>query len=112
MAVVLCQDNDRFEMTHTSHLAVSDLSTRPSRLLYYLPLEPVPEGIEFSPDGSKLFVSINLAHHIAVFDVSGFMLKRSPIVLHTGTGPASLAIGPHLFTDGDVTRGISPFSRF
>jgi len=56
-------------------------------------VEAVPEGIEFTPDGSQLFVQLTSAHHIAVFDVDGFALKRSPFVIRTGHGPASMALG-------------------
>jgi len=94
MAVVSCIDNVPPGSQRASHLAVIDLSSRPSRLLYHLPIGAIPQGIEFTPDGSKLFVQISSAHHIAVFDVSGFMLKPSPFVLHTGHSPSSLAIGP------------------
>jgi hypothetical protein len=73
---------------------VIDLTTKPARLLYHLPIEAYPEGIEFTPDGSKLFVGLTDAHHIAVFDVEGFMLKRSPFVIRVGHGPAVMALGP------------------
>jgi DNA-binding beta-propeller fold protein YncE len=81
-------------LTSYSHLAVIDLTTKPARLLYHLPVEAIPEGIEFTPDGSKLFVGLTDAHRIAVFDVEGFLLKRSPFVLRVGHGPAVMALGP------------------
>ena len=81
-------------LTSYSHLAVIDLTTTPARLLYHLPVEAYPEGIEFTPDGRKLFVGLTDAHRIAVFDVEGFMLKRSPFVLQVGHGPAVMALGP------------------
>jgi hypothetical protein len=77
-----------------SHLAVIDLASKPARLLYHLPVESLPEGIEFTPDGTQLFVQLTYAHRIAVFDVDGFMLKRSPFVIRVGHGPSSMAIGP------------------
>ena len=77
-----------------SHLAVIDLTSKPARLLYHLPVESLPEGIEFTPDGTQLFVQLTYAHRIAVFDVDGFMLKRSPFVIRVGHGPSSMAIGP------------------
>ena len=54
----------------------------------------LPEGIEFTPDGTQLFAQLTYAHRIAVFDVDGFMLKRSPFVIRVGHGPSSMAIGP------------------
>jgi sugar lactone lactonase YvrE len=77
-----------------SHLAVVDLTAKPARLLYQLPVESLPEGIEFTPDGSQLFVQLTYSHRIAVFDIDGMMLKRSPFVIRTGHGPSSMAIGP------------------
>lgn len=80
-------------LTSYSHLAVIDLTTKPARLLYHLPVEAYPEGIEFTPDGSKLFVGLTDAHRIAAFDVEGFLLKRNPFVLQVGHGPAIMALG-------------------
>ncbi len=90
-AVISCLEKGA-DVVATSHLAVIDLTTRPARLLSHIPIEPIPEGIEFTPDGSKLFVGATLANHIAVFDVDGFTLRRSPFVLPTGFAPAALAI--------------------
>jgi hypothetical protein len=66
----------------------------PPAPVYHLPVESLPEGIEFTPDGTQLFVQLTYAHRIAVFDVDGFLLKRSPFVLRVGHGPSSMAIGP------------------
>jgi DNA-binding beta-propeller fold protein YncE len=95
-AVVSCLENfsPGNALTSYSHLAVVDLTTNAARLLYHLPVEAIPEGIEFTPDGSKLFVGLTEAHHIAVFDVEGFLLKRSPVVIRVGHGPAIMALGP------------------
>jgi sugar lactone lactonase YvrE len=57
-------------------------------------MESLPEGMEFSPDGSQLFVGLTYARRIVVFDVDGFRLKRSPYVMRVGHGPCSMAIGP------------------
>jgi len=76
-----------------SHLAVIDLTSKPARLLYHVNVEEAPEGIEFTPDGAQLFVQLTSANHIAVFDVDGFMLNRSPFVIRVGHGPASMALG-------------------
>jgi DNA-binding beta-propeller fold protein YncE len=95
-AVISCLENIAVvnALTSYSHLAVIDLTTKPARLLYHLPVEAIPEGIEFTPDGTKLFVGLTDAYRIAVFDVEGFMLKRSPFVIRVGHGPAVLALGP------------------
>ena len=45
-------------------------------------------------NGTQLFVGLTYAHRIAVFDVDGFLLKRSPFVLRVGHGPCSMALGP------------------
>ena len=94
MAVISCLE-DIPPMAHNtySHLAVIDLTSQPARLLYHVNVEAIPEGIEFTPDGSQLFVQLTSANHIAVFDVDGFLLKRSPFVIRVGHGPASMALG-------------------
>ena len=43
-----------------------------------------------------MYVALTYAHRIAVFDVDGFMLRRSPFVLRVGHGPSSMALGPRL----------------
>jgi hypothetical protein len=93
-AVITCIDGPLI-----GHLAVVDLTVTPMRLLYYVPMAFVPQGIEFSPDGKMLFVQANMAHHIDVYTVKGMKLVRSPYVLHTGEGPASMALSPLLETE-------------
>jgi hypothetical protein len=88
-AVIACIDGP-----YVGHLAVVDLTISPMRLLSYLPIPFVPEGMEFLPDGSMLFVQATVAHHIAVYSVEGMRLVPSPFVLHTGEGPASMALAP------------------
>jgi len=90
-AVVCCLEGT-LDATSVSHLALIDLTTHPAKLLSHTPIELIPEGIEFTADGSKLFVGTTTTHHIAVFDVEGLVLRRSPFVLRTGQGPAALAI--------------------
>jgi DNA-binding beta-propeller fold protein YncE len=90
---VICCLGGTLDATTVSHLAMIDLTTHPARLLSYIPIELIPEGIEFTADGSKLFVGCTSAHHLAVFDVEGLTLRRNPYVLRTGHGPAALAIG-------------------
>ena len=89
-AVVSCLET--YGPIWTSHLAVIDLKGDRARLVRHLPIEPIPEGIEFTPDGRKLFVGSTLANHIAVYDVRGTDLIRSPYVLTTGYGPSALAL--------------------
>ena len=86
-AVVTCIDGP-----YVGHLAVVDLDVSPMQLLYYLPMAVIPQGIEFSPDGDKLFVQAIMADHIDVYQVDGKRLIKSPYVLHTGEGPASMAL--------------------
>ena len=73
-------------------LATIDVRGEEARLLSYLPIERVPEGIEFSADGGRLFVGATLANHIVAYDVEGMRLVRRPEVLVTGYGPSALAI--------------------
>lgn len=95
LAVVSClDDSPRLVHQAYSHLGVIDLSSKPARLLYHLDVESIPEGMEFSPDGSQLFVGLTYAHRIAVYGVDGFRLNRSPFVIRVGHGPCAMAIGP------------------
>lgn len=89
-AVISCLNY--FGPMMTSHLAVIDLQGDSARLLYHLPVEQYPEGIEFTPDGEMLFVGSTQANHIAVFEVAGKRLIRSPYVIPTGNGHALLGI--------------------
>lgn len=86
-AVVTCIDGP-----YIGHLAVIDLTQTSMRVIYYLPIEFVPQGIEFSPDGSLLFVQATTANHINVYDVDGMKLVEKPYVLRTGEGPASMSL--------------------
>lgn len=86
-AVVTCIDGP-----YTGHLAVVDLTAASMRVLYYLPIEFVTQGIEFNPDGSMLFVQSTAASHISIYHVDGMKLVKSPYVLRTGEGPASMAL--------------------
>lgn len=93
-AVIAClEELPPLALDTYSHLAVIDLTSKPARLLYHVNVEGVPEGIEFTPDGSQLSVQCTSANHIAVFGVNGFQLKRGPFVIRTGHGPASMALG-------------------
>jgi len=94
-AVISClQEDPMLAHDSYSHLAVVDLKARPARVLYYVPVEPYPEGIAFTKDGNQLFVQLTTANHIASFDVEGMMLKRSPFVIRVGHGPSSMGLSP------------------
>ncbi len=60
----------------TQPLTVRRTSLQVKRLLNHIPVDAIPEGIEFTADGSKLFVQTTLANHIMVFDVDGMNLRR------------------------------------
>ena len=92
-AVISCLGTG-MDITTTSHLATVDLTTRPASVLNYIPIDPVPEGIEFSADGLQLFVQTTFTNHVFVFDVDpqANVLWRSPFVLLTGYGPSAMAI--------------------
>jgi DNA-binding beta-propeller fold protein YncE len=89
-AVIACLNS--YGGTFSSQLAVIDLTSGTPQLLYHVPVERIPEGIEFTPDGSMLFVGTSHANQIAVFDVQGKMLVRSPFVLPTGFGPSAMGL--------------------
>jgi DNA-binding beta-propeller fold protein YncE len=89
-AIVTCLDFHG--QTATSHLAIVNLKGDDAQLLHHIPIELIPEGIEFTPDGTKLFVGLTKANHIAVYDVRGVNLYRSPYVLLTGYGHSALAL--------------------
>lgn len=76
----------------TSHIAVIDLQRQSPRLTYSMPVEPIPEGIEFTEDGSQLFLGSTLANHISVYSVDGMNLIAQPFVLGIGEGHAALGI--------------------
>ena len=62
------------------------------RLLYHMRTEGVPPGIDFSPEGDKLFVGSAVSNLIAAYDVDGFMIRRHTFVLQTGHGHAAMVI--------------------
>jgi DNA-binding beta-propeller fold protein YncE len=90
-AVVSCLNAMPWSVT--SHLAVIALTPDSIERRYSLPIEALPEGIEFSKSGKQLFVGSTLANHIAVYAVEGMRLERSPFVLPVGEGHAALGIG-------------------
>ncbi|MCP4191130.1 MAG: hypothetical protein GY768_10935 [Planctomycetaceae bacterium] len=82
---------------HGKHncIAVLDMASMPPRLLYTLDTKPKSQGIEFTPEGDKLFVGSPTAGRIEVFDVVGdYELRKNPKFLNVGFGHNSLTIGP------------------
>ena len=86
-AVVTCLDGP-----YTGHLAVIDLASPTMTVLYYITIDAFTQGIEFSPDGSMLFVQSTKSNHISVYAVDGYKLTKHPYVLRTGEGPGSMAL--------------------
>lgn len=52
-------------------IAALDIAARPARLLYTLDAKGIGQGIEFTPEGDKLFVGSAIAGRIEVFDALG-----------------------------------------
>ena len=76
-------------------LVVIDIASNPPRLLYTLDTKGRSQGIEFTPEGDKLFVGSPIAGRIEVFDVIGdYELQKNPKFLNVGYGHNSLTIGP------------------
>ena len=76
-------------------IAVLDIASKPVRLLYTLDAKGIGQGIEFTPEGDKLFVGSALAGRIEVFDVVGdYELRKNARFLNVGFGHSSLSIGP------------------
>ena len=76
-------------------LVVIDMASNPPRLLYTLDTKGRSQGIEFTPEGDKLFVGSPIAGRIEVFDVVGdYELRKNPKFLNVGFGHNSLTIGP------------------
>ena len=82
-------------------IAVLDIASKPARLLYTLDAKGEGQGIEFTPEGDKLFVGSAIAGRIEVFDVVGdYELRKNPKFLNVGFGHNSLTIGPHYLPVG------------
>lgn len=89
MAVATCLDK------HNNSIVVLDLTHNPPKILYNLDTGGYAQGIEFDPDGEKLFVGSAFKNRIEVFDVVGdFELRKNPKFLKTGNGHCSLTVGP------------------
>ena len=89
MAVATALGNDH------NCIVVLDIASKPPRLLYTLDAKGKSQGIEFTPEGDKLFVGSAIAGRIEVFDVVGdYGLRKNPKFLNIGFGHSSLTIGP------------------
>ena len=76
-------------------IVVLDMVSNPPRVLYTLDAKGIGQGIEFTPEGDKLFVGSAIAGRIEVFDVIGdYQLRKNPWFLNIGFGHNSLTIGP------------------
>jgi len=76
-------------------IVVMDIASSPPRLLYTLDTKGRSQGIEFTPEGDKLFVGSPIAGRIEVFDVVGdYELRKNPKFINVGFGHNSLTIGP------------------
>ena len=80
---------------HKNSIAVLDIASKPARLLYHIDASGIGQGIEFTPEGDKLFVGSATASRIEVYDVHGeFDLRKNQKFLKTGRSHCSLTIGP------------------
>ena len=78
----------------TNCIGVLDIASKPARLLYTMDAKAIGQGIEFTPEGDKLFVGSATSGHIEVFDVIGdYELKKNQKFLRVGYGHSSLSIG-------------------
>lgn len=89
MAVSTC-----LEKTKNS-LAILDISSYKPKILYYLDAAGGSQGIEFSPEGDKLFLGSPAHGRIEVYDVRGdFELIKNQKFIKIGYGHNSHSIGP------------------
>lgn len=93
MAVATCLAQDK------NSIAVLDIAAKPARLLYHLDASGFGQGIEFTPEGDKLFVGSAAAARIEVYDVLGeYEVRKNQKFLKTGHGHCSLTIGTRYMT--------------
>ena len=89
MAVATALGNDH------NCIVVLDIASKPPRLLYTLDAKGKSQGIEFTPEGDKLFVGSAIAGRIEVVYVVGdYVLRINPKFRNIGFGHSSLTIGP------------------
>jgi WD40 repeat protein len=81
--------------TYDNAIVVLDIASKPVRVLYTMDVKGISQGIEFTPEGDKLFVGSAITGRIEVFDVLGdYELRKNPKFLNVGFGHNSLTIGP------------------
>jgi WD40 repeat protein len=86
-------------------IVVLDIASNPPRLLYTLDTKGRSQGIEFTPEGDKLFVGSPMAGRIEVFDVLGeYQLRKNPKFLNIGFGHNSLTVGPRYQPTKDIAK--------
>jgi hypothetical protein len=89
MAVVTCLENPS-----KNSLAVLDIESDPPRLLYHLDAAAASQGVEFAPEGDKLFLGSPVHGRIEIYDVVGdFELVKNPKFIKIGYGHNSLSMG-------------------
>ena len=85
--------------TYNNCIVVLDIASKPARLLYTLDAKGISQGIEFTPEGDKMFVGSAITGRIEVFDVLGdYEIRKNPKFLNVGFGHNSLSIGPRYQT--------------
>jgi WD40 repeat protein len=89
MAVATCLEKRK------NSLAVLDVSSENPKVLYYLDAAGGSQGIEFSPEGDKLFLGSPAHGRIEVYDViNDFELIKNQKFIKIGYGHNSLSMGP------------------
>jgi len=89
MAVATCLG------VYKNSIAVLDVASKPAKLLYHLDAGGIGQGIEFTPEGDKLFVGSTTASRIEVYDVVGeYELRKNKRFIKIGYGHCSLTMGP------------------
>lgn len=87
--------SDLSRLCRQGHRRQSQKKTIPTRLLYHLDAAGMSQGIEFTPEGDRLFLGSCSHGRIEVYDVVGdFGLRKNPMFIKVGSGHNSLSIGP------------------
>mgnify|MGYP001188558446 CR=1 FL=1 len=92
MAVVTCLAPQK------NAIAVLDIESDPPRLLYHIDASGGSQGLEFTPEGDKLFHGSPAHGRIEVYDVVGdFEIVKNKKFIKIGYGHNSLTMGPRYF---------------
>lgn len=93
MAVVTCLAPQK------NALAVLDIESDPPRLLYHIDASGGSQGLEFTPEGDKLFHGSPAHGRIEVYDVVGdFEIVKNKKFIKIAYGHNSLTVGPRYFS--------------